>query len=238
VPGDEGLSPAVRDALFEAAERSGRELTEKVLGQFKAWCSANGVVSQTHGNSVLSADFTDVIGYEERILVHEARLADITVMVRLADDGADESIFLTALLEGGHPVMLVPASLNSKTASNVVVAWNDSPEASRAIAAAMPLLTAASQVTVFTGEDTFRADVQADHLIDYLLAHDIRARVVQPNVRSNEPVEDQLILALHSTKADLLIMGAYTHSRLKEWLFGGVTRRMLHDSPVPVIMSH
>lgn len=239
--GEEAVSPTMYQDIIEAAQRADTELVRRTRAHFDKWCARNGIKSSDEAkrdNRPL-AYFRDAIGTESRVLAQAARLADITVMERPKPENRFDPAFETALLESGHPVMLVPPGTHAAAAvSSILIAWNDSPEAARAVSSALPLLKAAGQVTVFTSAEGAIQASTADMLIDYLGEHEIQATIF-PSVRQrNQSVEEKLLFAVRKTKADLLVMGAYTHSRVRELVFGGVTRHMLTHAPVPVLMSH
>jgi nucleotide-binding universal stress UspA family protein len=146
--------------------------------------------------------------------------------------------FEAAVLETGRPVLLVPTTNHTDpTQGKVVVAWNGSPEAFRAVTAAMPILVKASEVIVFTSSEGNIEASMADDLVTYLKWHGAKASVLKSDGKSNS-VEDALLTAVKKAKASLLVMGAYTHSRFRELLFGGVTRHVFKHATTPVLMAH
>ncbi len=239
--GEEGVSPAMYRSIVEAAQRADTERVARSRKQFEKWCSTNGLkgCEEANRDDRPSADFRDAVGDEREIFAQAARLADITVMERPKPENRYDPAFETALLESGHPVMLVPPGTHATAAvSNILIAWNDSPEAARAVSAVLPLLKTAAKVTVFTAAEGSIKPSAADMLTDYLEEHEIHATVFPNGHQSNQSVEENLLSAVRKSKADLLVMGAYTHSRVRELVFGGVTRHMLTHAPVPVLMSH
>lgn len=147
------------------------------------------------------------------------------------------------LLEAGRPVLLHPAvGAFRPDFSSIVVVWNGSREAARAVADAMPLLVRADQVTVLTAALPPRrhesGKLQAPDIAEQLRRHQVRAEhIVNPCV-ANEG--DWLLTRAQGleTRADLLVSGAYGHSRLGELVFGGMTRKLLHEASIPLLMSH
>ena len=175
-------------------------------------------------------------------LIGEARCADLIVIekssrsidfYRVADTGA-------AILGAGRPFLVVPASVKSLTADHVVVGWKDTREARRAIQDALPFLHEAKRVTVIDICENDRKEAArhgVDDVVLYLARHRIKAegRVETQLLGSGA---DQIIGFAEEEGADLLVTGAYGHSRLNEWIFGGMTRDLLTSSPICCLMSH
>jgi nucleotide-binding universal stress UspA family protein len=146
------------------------------------------------------------------------------------------------LFDGRAPVLLVPAagSLAASWPERAVIAWNESAEAAAAIRGALPLLRKATEVSIAmiapAPHDAGRADPGAG-LCTLLARHGIKADIsILP--RTMPRIGDVILRHVADRNADLLVMGAYGHSRLREAIFGGATRAILTDCPVPVLMAH
>ncbi len=175
----------------------------------------------------------------------QARHADLTIMLR--PGGTAPSDWRTLVFEGvlfgaGRPVLLVPPNWrNARIGRNVVVAWNGKREAARALADAAPLLENADTVTVLTVDARPSADgVGPSPGVD-IAAH-LARRGLKVEVRNldglGRDADEVLIEAATGVNADLLVMGGYGRSRLREWIFGGVTRAMIDKAQIPVLISH
>lgn len=143
------------------------------------------------------------------------------------------------VLSGGRPVMVVPYALRQpRLGEHILIGWNDSREAARAVADAMPILEAADRVFVLAVDpggalgDTPGADIAA-----HLARHDIAVEASSMESRELSPA-DILLNRASDLSADMIVMGAYGRSRLRELVLGGVTRDILHRMTVPVLMSH
>ena len=176
-------------------------------------------------------------------VIQKARAADLLVIGRERKN-LDPHLFVdpaSLLLSVGRPVLLVPPGVNSINTSKVVVAWKDAREAQRAVQDAVPLLQQAEMIVltaIYQSPDGL-ADAE-EGLADierYLAAHKIKAviRRLQPLENS---VEDSLLKVVHSESAELVVAGAWGHSRVGEWIFGGVTQALLARSPVCCLLSH
>lgn len=175
-------------------------------------------------------------------LISEARCADLILLekssrsidlYKVADSGA-------AILGAGRPFLVVPGSVKSLTADHVVVGWKDTREARRAIQDALPFLHEAKRVTVVEICENDQKEAARHHVDDvvlYLARHRIKA---EGRVEKQLPGSsaDQIIGFAEDEGADLLVTGAYGHSRLNEWIFGGMTHDLLASSPICCLMSH
>ncbi|HVZ13507.1 MAG TPA: universal stress protein, partial [Bauldia sp.] len=141
------------------------------------------------------------------------------------------------VLRTGRPVLVAPEGQDACHPTNILVAWKDGGEAQRAIADAIPFMKRAKQVTVAAVRE-HKDDLVSgvDEALGFLLRHGIagQSKVIEGKKGAGE---DLLDLA-RSTKVDLIVAGAYGHSRWREWAFGGVTRELLLRSPVPCLFSH
>lgn len=144
----------------------------------------------------------------------------------------------SALLHCGRPVLLAPSKPPESLGGRVVVAWNDSPQCWRALSAALPFLAKANDVVLFhAGED--RAEWLAEEkAANYLAWHGVRAKVEQHDP-GPAGVADYLMSQCGERQAGLMVMGAYSHSRWRERLLGGVTLKVLSNAAAtPVLMVH
>ncbi len=171
----------------------------------------------------------------------EAPQSTVDLIVLGRPTGNKESDFRAAdvgavLMRSGRPVLVLPPK-SSATAQNIVVAWKNTRESRRALADALPFLKAAAKVEIveITGDGAAGSDARAAHA--FLAGHGVRADVKsQPLERAT--VEDQLLAYLEAAKANMVVAGGYGHTRLGEWVFGGVTEALIGASPIPALLSH
>lgn len=142
------------------------------------------------------------------------------------------------VLHTGRPLLVVPARYaGTASGTSIVVAWKNTPQSQRALSDALPFMKSAAKVVLLSvqekgGGDSSLADAQG-----FLVRHGIAA-TTEARVRGKASVEDEIIDFVERQKADLIVSGAYGHTRLREWAFGGVTRGLLDRSPVPCLFSH
>jgi nucleotide-binding universal stress UspA family protein len=246
-----GLYPVPRPELgslganFDAAflEPLYREWRETAFGQAEACRQAFDRAAQLRG---LSAEWRGAADGSEADPVLHARYADLTILGQL--DPTDETMALTrprperVALACGRPILVIPYAGHFETIGrHALVAWDDSREATRALADAMPLLAAAETVSVLVidpqeGPAAHGAVPGADISL-HLARHGVKP-AVERTVSAGVPPGEVLLSRAADLGADLLVMGAYGHSRARELLLGGVTRTILRSMTLPVLMSH
>ena len=170
-----------------------------------------------------------------------ARYADLTIIGQQPSSGPDavEDAFADMMvLRCGRPVIVFPhIGAPKPLGKHIVVAWNASREAARAVGDAMPLLEKSEQVTVLSVDPEGIGDLPGADIAQHLARHNIKADV-QHSAASQVDAGDVLLNFVSDHGVDLVVMGAYGHSRVREMVLGGVTRHMLEHMTVPVLMSH
>ncbi len=200
--------------------------------------------------------FQEVVGFpKERLqwrwdiehpldfLANEARSADLIVVRNTRQQRDDPDRLLDpaeAVLRMGRPVILVPDGVHDLRADRIVVGWKDAREARRAVQDALPLLMKATQVTIVeicasTEQELARSRVR--DVVGYLGRHGVNCEM-DFRVHLAEPAAFPLLRLAKDLDADLIVTGAWGHSRLGEWFFGGVTRTLLEEAPCCLMMSH
>jgi nucleotide-binding universal stress UspA family protein len=144
------------------------------------------------------------------------------------------------VLMSGVPMIVVPSFWKHRpVGESIVIAWNASREATRAVHDAMPLLAKARQVTIFTvAANAEAARSGSEFLVDHLKQHGVTAQTSYWPSVGDATVVDGLFACLDTQDADLIVAGAYGHSRWVESLFGGVSRDLIRQPSMPVLMSH
>jgi nucleotide-binding universal stress UspA family protein len=170
-----------------------------------------------------------------------ARLHDLTILQAIDPSGSNASrtAIEHALFDAGCPV-LITSHGNFETPKKVAIAWDGSAQAARAVRGSLDLLLEADHVAIITVVDTKGSEGlrSADELVKYLSLYGIRSGVAviaaAPGDDEGLPVRQCVI----DQQIDLLVMGAFVHSRLRQAILGGMTRSVLEDCPAPVVMSH
>lgn len=177
-------------------------------------------------------------------LAHNLRFSDLVVLPRPygAGRGHEHEEILEAALFSGHvPVLVIPDEVDlPDTIERVVVAWNESAEALGTIRSALPILQSASLVDITIIDPPRHGPDRSDPggtLCQMLVRHNVRAEV-SVLAKTMPRVADVLKRHVRDKDADLIVMGAYGHSRFRESIMGGATRNMLEAADLPVLMSH
>jgi nucleotide-binding universal stress UspA family protein len=177
----------------------------------------------------------------------QARYADLVIAGQ--DDPDDPEAFIadhfpeTLVMTSGRPVLFIPyTGVFPTLGANIMVAWNGSRESARAVHDSMPLLQQAGRVTVVSlnespGEPGAHSKAGADIAL-LLTRHGVKAEAAVIDGVGDVPMGDMLLSGASDLGADLIVMGAYGHSRWQELVMGGATRTLLQSMPVPVLMSH
>jgi len=234
----ESVSPALVEEILTSAEARAKSAASKTRRAFDdAVRRAKIPVGGKGTKSGASASYDEVVGQSDAEIERRGRLSDL-VVVRRARGNSDVGarvVAETALMGTGRPLLVVPPKAPAKIGSNVAIAWNDSTEAAKAVAAALPFLGGAAKVTVISAREN-GAEYDQDGLIAYLRHHGVRARGA--SVRAGGDAGQAIARAASRAGANLLVMGAYTHSRVREMILGGVTQHVLSKSRIPVLMAH
>jgi nucleotide-binding universal stress UspA family protein len=227
-------------AVLEPVYREWRERSltqaEATRAAFEHAAGLRGVSSEWRGAAE---------GPEADPALH-ARYADLAILGQRDPDNDEMALVRPrpegVILASGRPVLVVPYAGRFETVGRcVLVAWNASREAARAVADAMPLLKAAEIVTVLAVDLQTRPDRDGDipgaDIALHLARHGVKAEI-ERTVSSGVPIGELILSRAADLGADLLVTGAYGHSRARELLLGGATRSILAAMTVPVLMSH
>jgi len=188
----------------------------------------------------VNSDWRDAIENPDHALVKSSRLADL-IVTSAPQGAATGDSYRTAdpgslVMRAGRPVLVAAHGSASLPTGRVVVAWKDTREARRAVADAVPLMAAAHEVTIVAidrdPDDWVRDGVK--DVASFLAGHGIKART---EILKSDDDASRLIDFLASVNAELIVSGAYGHSRLREWVFGGVTRSLLDEVWLNRLMS-
>jgi nucleotide-binding universal stress UspA family protein len=225
------------DWYAEQRDKAAREAQER----FARACAAAGIPMLAAGDEpgIPAASWHEQEGEYVEVAVHRAAGFDLLVAASATVMATLRDIAEQSLLQTRRPVLLAPSRPESDLTGNAMIAWDESPECWHAVSAAIPFLRLAKSVQVVSVDrDAKRRQVSQTEVLTYLDCHGISAiaRVVAPHLRS---VGDTLLAVAGEYEAGLLVMGAYSHSRLREMLLGGATRHILQNASArPVLLAH
>jgi nucleotide-binding universal stress UspA family protein len=235
----------LEDMLRRFEEESKASL-DRARRQFNAFVAAAGLASREKPEAAAasaSASWREEKGDEAEMTTRRARFHDLIVMARPGDVAEVGALSLeTVLLGSGRPVLVVPPTPLKTVGQHIGLAWKDTAEAARALAAAMPLMAKASAVTVFEIEEKAQPrapqpGASLEQVVGALAWHGIKAtgKLVAPKETGGP---DTLLHSASAAGADLIVMGGYGHGRLREMVLGGFTRHMIRHSDLPTLMVH
>jgi nucleotide-binding universal stress UspA family protein len=198
------------------------------------------------GRQSLSAEWREASGYPGEVAAVHGRYADLIILGQLDPGDAQAPLIKprpeeVALL-AGRPILVLPyVGKFERIGQRVLVAWDASREATRAVNDAMPLLVGASSITVIAVDPRQTPDghgeIPGGDIALHLARHGVATRV-ESTVSAGIGVGDTLLSRASDLEADLLVMGAYGHSRVRELVLGGATRTVLASMTLPVLMAH
>jgi len=168
-----------------------------------------------------------------------ARFADLVVLDQpygATYEEAAVNLLEGAMLDGDAPALICPRPMQNRPAT-VLIGWNDSREALRAVRRSLPFLIQADRVEIAIVEPGRSEATPGEDLALMLARHGVPVEV-NPLAKTTETTSAALRQRAIDLDADLMVMGAYGHSRFREYVLGGVTREILEDVPVPVLMAH
>jgi nucleotide-binding universal stress UspA family protein len=222
-----------------SAERELQRQSSELKRLFEAAAARAGAPIQDAPDPAggLAASWQEVTGFESELIGRLGRIFDLTVIARRGPHGSSHDTVQAGLLDTGRPLLLTPPAVPAALGDTVLLAWNASPQAARAAASALPFLQKAVRVVVMSVGNGPEPAPSADEFARALAWHGIgaEARHVEQGSRR---VRDILLAEATAMAADLLVIGAYSHSRLRQVVFGGVTEHVLDHAELPVLMAH
>lgn len=238
------LSEGVSGGVVEDVVRIYKEVADKAAANvqkaIELVCSAGGAtcVSSPKRGEGVTISYLEVQGVFGDCLVREARVSDLIVFAPIVhSDRLGLEAFEQVLLETDRPVLISAETPPPSFGKRVMIGWDGGTAAAQAVSAVCPYLDKAQQVEILSIQ---RPPLQADlteRAREYLMLHGVNSteRVVDPGTKS---IAVTLLEAATESQADLLVMGGYGHGRLRESLFGGVTRYVVSHAKVPIFVVH
>jgi nucleotide-binding universal stress UspA family protein len=206
---------------------------------------ASNLFEDITGKSGIRAEWRIEEGTLADVLARHVRYADIAVVGK--GDPEDPighphpELAGDLAMTAGRPVLVIPnAGTFDEIGKRVLVCWNASREAARAVQDAMPMLEAAEKVTILAVNPTKQGDhgdIPCADIALHLARHGIKAEATSTSA-DGIGVADAILARASDLGADLIVTGAYGHSRTREWVFGGVTESLMRNMTVPALMSH
>lgn len=232
----DGSGAAAVAAIFEMEQEKAAKRAETALSIFKAEASKAGISCGWRVVADLPAEAAIAIGTA-------ARLYDLSVVLQPDPEhqAIDDVISTELLLNAGGPALFIPYIFRGAfAAKRIGICWDGSQPAARALRDARPFLAKADTLCAVSigAADSGAPDASLEKLVAHLGRVGLRVKPVNLPARSGADIQPSLLSFAADESLDMLVMGAYGHSRLREGIFGGVTREMLRTMTIPTLMSH
>jgi nucleotide-binding universal stress UspA family protein len=238
----EGAGGTLLQGIIDSLERHADVGEAEARARFTSFCSDAGmalIADAATSAERPSAMFHVETGQEARWMCNYGRTSDLVIAPRgvPGDDAVARSTLEALLLESGRPLLIPAAAMPPPdVADHIAIAWKATPEATRAVACAMPFLERAAKVTILCVEDEDGRRHETARLIRYLGWHGITSHMKR--LTAGPDGAAATLLAAAKAQCGLLVMGGYGHTRLREWVFGGFTQRALDHADLPLMMAH
>jgi nucleotide-binding universal stress UspA family protein len=227
--------------IADALRREATVQAVEARQRFDRWRVANDLTSATRPSRAkqVTVAFRQRTGVPRDEIRAAGGMADLIVQAGPFQSAAPtpELAIETALFETGRPVLIASKALPKVLFDTAVIAWNGSAEANRAVSSAMPILGRYKQLFVFCHAEHGRPVADSDGLVGYFAWHGLRAEKLRI-FREHDSVGADVLAAAGRIGAGLLVMGAYTHARMREMVFGGATHHVLKHAELPVLFAH
>jgi nucleotide-binding universal stress UspA family protein len=228
------------EEMMSATEKESSERAHAVRAMFDRFVLQHDVIlsEPRPGAECATASFASVTGREEDLVAQQARLADLTVVPHpdAGEDVSSSDALHAVLFDSGRPVLISPQTPPATIGTRMCLGWNGTAESASAVYAALPWLKRAEAVLILSAEGYQRRGPAAPDLAAYLALHGVHPDIVMFQSVGNS-VGAGLLAAARDFGCDLLAMGAYSHSRLRQLILGGVTRHVLERANLPVMMN-
>jgi len=234
-----GGDGAITAGLIEQLEADATQREARARDGFERFCAETGLTvaaAPAAEPAAPSAEFHVETGREPDWVAVYGRSSDLVVASRSAEEPLGRTTLEAVLLETGRPLLIPGPGAMPAAIERVAIAWKPAPQAARALALAMSFLQHATEVVIATVEETADERDEIDRLSRYLERHGLHSTVAR--MRPGPEGAAATLLSAIVGRADLLVMGGYGHSRVREWVFGGFTTHVLAGAPLPVLMAH
>jgi len=236
---DPAITPAIMDGLsagwIEAQWDENRAAAQRAVDRFEEFVRREGVSAE---HRIIETSLSAAASRFGRI----ARHFDVSVVSQTAPDLAlpEDLVIEAALFESGRPTVVVPyIQTDEIKLGHVLVCWDGSRSAARAVADSLPFLVRSKQVEIVmvAGSDGRAGELPGTGLAEHLARHDLNVEIKRL-IAADMDFSNVILSYAADCGADFIVMGGYGHSRLREFILGGATRGMLQSMTVPVLMAH
>jgi len=237
----EGMSVAMVEDMIGMAEKEASSRADRARAMFDESVKRHGVdvADKPDGERKVTVSWRHEHGREDEVVARLGRLNDLIVVARPgdSDDVLTPMTLNAAIFESGRPVLVVPPGGTASIRKRVAISWNGSVQSARAVSSAVRILEQAEAVMVLTADSFRTSGARGAELASYLEWHGVKpdTKIFEAPAGSVGP---RLLEECEKFDADLLVTGAYTHSRMRQLILGGVTKHVLGHAKIPMLMAH
>lgn len=231
--------------VVQAEEKAFAANADEMRAAFETFVAEHGVLVREDPQPELkevTARFREIFGSEEEVIAWCSRVADLTVLGRPDPDvpasGDGLSVLNAALMESGSAILIAPRQAPESIGNRVMIAWDATEEAAKAVTLAMPFLVTAQEVAILETDQPNDEWAGAQALADRLAWHGIKAETVKMPEASSVAVRGTEIVRQACGRFDLLVSGAFTQNTMRRWILGSMTKYLIDNADIALLMTH
>ncbi len=231
--------------VVRAEEKAFAENADKVRRFFEKFVEEHGLLPKTEPQANLkevTAQFREIFGFEDEVVAWCSRVADLTVLGRpdMSSPSAGDALTIlnAALMESGSAILIAPQVKPETLGKRVIVAWDATEEAAKAVTLAMPFLIRAEEVVILETDLPNENWADAQALAKRLAWHGITAQIVKIPENISVSAKGAEIVRLACARFDLLVTGAFTQSTMRRWILGSMTKYLIDNADIALFMTH
>ena len=236
----EGLSADVIQSVQEAAEQENEEQEAASREKF-AEIMKNHSIAEKNGEDILPNShyrWKTLVGEISDHVGRKARTADVSICMQPSDKHeCYKHLFNDLIYRSGRPVLMIPTEGDFEVGTNILIAWNGRAEVARSIANAFPILRSAEKISLVQVGEIEEDRPTIHEAAEYLEDHGLQVSVIE-QPRSNSGISDTILATAQDIHADLIVIGAYSHTRWHELILGSITTQIVANTKQPIFMSH
>lgn len=239
----QGISAPVVEQIITSIESEGKDISKRSLAHVNEFLEKHSELallkSDKDGHTLNQLLWTQKEGRATEILPEYARLADLVVMSQIStiNEEMTKLVAEEVVRESARPVLFAVQDVPETIGKSIVFYWNGSRESARILTAALPFLSQAKDVTLMTATECEEMGLGSDLVVKALARHNITPNVVKFD-EDGERLAESILDKANTLNADLIVMGAYTHSKLRQWVMGSMTDFILQNTSLPLLVIH
>ena len=231
--------------VVHAEEKAFAENADEMRVVFERFVEEHGLLPKTEPKADLkeiTAQFREIFGCEEEVITWCSRVADLTVLARPDTSSAiardSLAVLNAALMESGSAILIAPSQVPQTIGTRVIIVWDATEEAAKAVTLAMPFLVKAEEVVILETDVPNEVWADAKALAGRLAWHGIHTEIVKIPETSSVSTKGAEIVRQACGRFDLLVTGAFTQSTMRRWILGSMTKYLIDNADIALFMTH